>query len=285
MFRLRPYAQLGLDRSGIPSKTGPIEIINDLISEISDAGKQVSQLWEGEEEDVRDGVTYMEGDKNIIEEPWVNENIVPRCLENITRENVEIVLLGTGSSQPSKYRNVSSIFINLFSKGSLLLDCGEGTLGQLKRRSPARILTLRRDLLKAVPHEPLIIIGPRQLKRFLDAYERLEDLDMQFLDCRHTTQASFESNYNNNQLNNYELPNENKIENTLFSEGSELQSHWGYGTMDRVDSEGGMIPGWKIVYSDLHVLPRVLPYLKLLFKNEMIVDESDDVEDAVTLPA
>ncbi|KAI3777832.1 hypothetical protein L1987_47635 [Smallanthus sonchifolius] len=134
MFRLRPYAQLGLDRSGIPSKTGPIEIINDLISEISDAGKQVSQLWEGEEEDVRDGVTYMEGDKNIIEEPWVNENIVPRCLENITRENVEIVLLGTGSSQPSKYRNVSSIFINLFSKGSLLLDCGEGTLGQLKRR-------------------------------------------------------------------------------------------------------------------------------------------------------
>ncbi|KAI3671581.1 hypothetical protein L1987_87320 [Smallanthus sonchifolius] len=450
-FRLRPYAQLGLDRSGIPSKTGPIEIINDLIleiPEISDAAKQISQLWEGEEEDAGDGVTYVEGDKNITEEPWVNQNIVPRCLENITRENVEIVLLGTGSSQPSKYRNVSSIFINLFSKGSLLLDCGEGTLGQLKRRfgiqgadnavkglkciwishihadhhaGLARILTLRRDLLKGVPHEPLIVIGPRQLKRFLDAYQRLEDLDMQFLDCRHTTQASFESNYNNNQLTNYELPNENKIENTLFSKGSVIQSHWKKGVnsvddnvsypliknlknvisdaglenvisfpvvhcpqafgvvlkgMDRVDSEGGMIPGWKIVYSgdtrpcpelveaskgatvliheatfedalvdeaiaknhstteeaietghaagayriilthfsqrypkipvfdqsymhktciafdmmsinfaDLHVLPRVLPYLKLLFKNEMIVDESDDVEDAVTLPA
>ncbi|KAL8217395.1 hypothetical protein R6Q57_020768 [Mikania cordata] len=452
-FHLRPYAQLGLDKSGIPIKAGPNEIINDLIleiPEISDAAKQVSQLWESEEEDAGDGVTFMEVDKNINEEPWVNQNYVPRCLENITKENVEIVLLGTGSSQPSKYRNVSSIFINLFSKGSLLLDCGEGTLGQLKRRfgiegadnavkglkciwishihadhhtGLARILALRCDLLKGVPHEPLIVIGPRQLKRFLDAYERLEDLDMQFLDCRHTTQdslASFESN-NNNQLNNYELPTENKINNTLFSKGSQMQSLWKRGVdpvdsnisypiiknlknmlsdaglenvisfpvvhcpqafgvvlkgMDTVDSDGGMIPGWKIVYSgdtrpcpelveaskgatvliheatfedalveeaiarnhsttseaiemgnsagayriilthfsqrypkipvfdqtymhktciafdmmsinfaDLHVLPRVLPYLKLLFKNEMIVDESDDVEDAVTLAA
>ncbi|XP_076898360.1 tRNAse Z TRZ4, mitochondrial-like isoform X2 [Bidens hawaiensis] len=445
-FHLRPYAQLGLDKSGIPVKAGPTEIINDLISEIpeiSDAVKQVSELWEGEE-DAGDGVTVIEGDKNINEEPWINQNVVSRCLENITRESVEIVLLGTGSSQPSKYRNVSSVFINLFSKGSLLLDCGEGTLGQLKRRfgiqgadnavkglkciwishihadhhtGLARILTLRRDLLKGLPHEPLIVIGPRQLKRFLDAYERLEDLDMQFLDCRHTTQdslASFESNYNN-QLN------ENKIESSLFSKGSQMQSHWKRGIisvdssvsyptiknlknviseaglenvisfpvvhcpqafgvvlkgMDRVDKNGEIIPGWKIVYSgdtrpcpelveasrgatvliheatfedalveeaiarnhsttaeaiemgnsagayrivlthfsqrypkipvfdesymhktciafdmmsinfaDLHVLPRVLPYLKLLFKNEMIDDESDDVEDAVTIAA
>lgn len=137
-FHLRPYAQLGLlDRSGIPVKTGSNEIINNLISEIpeiSDAVKQVSKLWEGKEEDAGDVLTYKEGDKNIIKEPLSNENIVSRCLENITREDVEIVLLGTGSSQPSKYRNVSSIFVNLFSKGSLLLDCGEGTLGQLKRR-------------------------------------------------------------------------------------------------------------------------------------------------------
>lgn len=93
----------------------------------------------------------------IVEEPWMNEascsphanfelvndgegkqstknSDIPPCLENISREDMEIILLGTGSSQPSKYRNVSSIFLNLFSKGTLLLDCGEGTLGQLKRR-------------------------------------------------------------------------------------------------------------------------------------------------------
>jgi ribonuclease Z len=31
--------------------------------------------------------------------------------------------------------------------------------------------------------------------------------------------------------------------------------------------------------ADLAVLPKVLPYLKLLFRNDMIVDESDDVVD------
>lgn len=34
--------------------------------------------------------------------------------------------------------------------------------------------------------------------------------------------------------------------------------------------------------ADLPVLPKVLPYLKLLFKNEMIVDELDDAADAVS---
>lgn len=32
--------------------------------------------------------------------------------------------------------------------------------------------------------------------------------------------------------------------------------------------------------ADLPVLPKVLPYLKLLFRNEMIIDESDEVVDA-----
>ena len=34
--------------------------------------------------------------------------------------------------------------------------------------------------------------------------------------------------------------------------------------------------------ADLPVLPRVLPYLKLLFRDEMIVDESDDVVDVAS---
>lgn len=35
--------------------------------------------------------------------------------------------------------------------------------------------------------------------------------------------------------------------------------------------------------ADLPVLPRVLPYLKMLFRNEMIVDELDDTRDSVSL--
>lgn len=34
--------------------------------------------------------------------------------------------------------------------------------------------------------------------------------------------------------------------------------------------------------ADLPILPKVLPYFKLLFKDEMPVDESDDVNDAVS---
>lgn len=135
-FHLRPYAQLGLDRSGIPSLSSPSEIIDDLVSEIPevvDAAQEVGQFWNGFGE-AKGEITPMHDDKVMIEEPWLNWNTLPGCLENITREDMEIVLLGTGSSQPSKYRNVTSIYINLFSKGSLLLDCGEGTLGQLKRR-------------------------------------------------------------------------------------------------------------------------------------------------------
>ncbi|KAF3943982.1 hypothetical protein CMV_029511 [Castanea mollissima] len=424
-FTLRPYAHLGLDRSGIPNSVTPTEIIDELVTEIPeivDAAQCVSQFWHGSRE--TEETTSLQDNKVFVEEPWLNENSLPSCLENIRRDDLEIVLLGTGSSQPSKYRNVSSIFINLFAKGSLLLDCGEGTLGQLKRRygvegaddavrhlrciwishihadhhtGLARILALRRDLLQAVPHEPLVVVGPRQLKRYLDAYQRLEDLDMQFLDYGPTGQS---------------------IDCTLFARGSQMQSYWkrpgspvdnrmalpilktlkralseaglealvsfpvvhcpqAFGVAlkaaERINSVGKVIPGWKIVYSgdtrpcpelieasrgatvliheatfedgmvdeaiarnhsttmeaievgdsagayriilthfsqrypkipifgethmhktciafdmmsvniaDLPVLPKVLPYLKLLFKNEMIVDESEDiVDDAV----
>lgn len=165
-FTLRPYAQLGVDRSAIPSLLNHTAIMNELLSEIPEiveVSEHVSQFWAGESK----SVMPKEAENLImVEEPWMNEascgptanlelleskeNIcnlyidgkkeftqnsdIPPCLENITREDMEIVLLGTGSSQPSKYRNVSSILINLFSKGSLLLDCGEGTLAQLKRR-------------------------------------------------------------------------------------------------------------------------------------------------------
>lgn len=115
---------------------GLSEVIDELISEIPDvvvAAHHVSQLWHKSSE-TNGNICSVRNDKYMIEEPWLNENTLPSCLENVGRDDLEIVLLGTGSSQPSKYRNVTSIHINLFSKGGLLLDCGEGTLGQLKRR-------------------------------------------------------------------------------------------------------------------------------------------------------
>lgn len=44
-----------------------------------------------------------------------------------------ITFLGTGSAIPSKYRNVTGIFARLSHDHAMLLDCGEGTVGQLFR--------------------------------------------------------------------------------------------------------------------------------------------------------
>lgn len=51
-------------------------------------------------------------------------------------KEAEVVTLGTGSSSPSKHRNVSATLLKVPGKGYYLLDCGENTLGQLKRTYP-----------------------------------------------------------------------------------------------------------------------------------------------------
>lgn len=102
----------------------------------------------------------------------------------------------------------------------------------------ARILTLRRDLLKGVTHEPLLVVGPAQLKRFLDAYQKLEDLDMQFLNCRYTREASWndvECNSESNKspstpesLSNEGMNNNSTFQSqsNLFAKGNRMQSVW-----------------------------------------------------------
>lgn len=98
----------------------------------------------------------------------------------------------------------------------------------------ARILALRRDLLKGVPHEPVLVVGPNKLKRYLNAYQRLEDLDMLFLNCKHTTKASLDDFENDLQetVNSQDLSNNNaeinasKVDSTLFAKGSRMESYW-----------------------------------------------------------
>lgn len=272
-FTLRPHGNLGIDRSCIPSQLTSTRVIDELLSEIPEITsktEEVKRLWNGPHNN--------NNNKMMVEEPWLNESTVPSCLENIKRDDMEIVLLGTGSSQPSRYRNVSAVYIDLFSRGSLLLDCGEGTLGQLKRRyglqgadeavrnlkciwishihadhhtGLARILARRRELLKGVAHEPVIVVGPRPLKNFLDAYQRLEDLDMEFLDCRNTTSTSWSS------LETITTSPEKKTEGSLFSKGSPMQSIY------------------KRPSSPLNDSASALPYLKKLKKvlGEMGLEE------------
>lgn len=60
----------------------------------------------------------------------LRDGLPPLALE------AEVVTLGTGSSSPSKHRNVSATLLKVPGKGYYLLDCGENTLGQMKRTYP-----------------------------------------------------------------------------------------------------------------------------------------------------
>lgn len=52
---------------------------------------------------------------------------------DIPNRDTEVIALGTGSSLPSKYRNVSATLVRVPGVGSYLFDAGESTLGQLRR--------------------------------------------------------------------------------------------------------------------------------------------------------
>jgi ribonuclease Z len=333
---LRPYAQLGLDSGSIPSLFTYEDIVEELISEIPEVREvpdQVHKFWHDYVGD--NNALPPAGSMLMVEEPWMSseklddgthlheivkkehqkDNLeIPSCVEHSTRDDMEITFLGTGSSQPSKYWNVSSIYINLFARGGILLDCGEGTLGQLKRRfgvnggvdevvkslrciwishihadhhtGLARVLSLRSKLLKGTPHKPLFVIGPRPLERFLKAYSTLEELDMQFLDCRHTLKPTVEAFLNENATEST-VP---QLENTLFAPGSRMENYnqkptnlrdttalgdfkevlqesgleilysvpvvhcpQAFGVVlkatEKESSAGKAIPGWKVVYS------------------------------------
>lgn len=58
---------------------------------------------------------------------------IERAQQDLPSPETEIVPLGTGSAMPSKYRNVSATLIRVPGWGSYILDCGENTLGQLRR--------------------------------------------------------------------------------------------------------------------------------------------------------
>lgn len=67
--------------------------------------------------------------------------------QNLPGSDAEIITLGTGSALPSKYRNVSATLLRVPGCGSYLLDCGENTLGQLKRVFPPdELAEVLRDL-------------------------------------------------------------------------------------------------------------------------------------------
>lgn len=67
--------------------------------------------------------------------------------QNLPSPDAEIVFLGTGSALPSQHRNVSATLLRVPGCGTYLMDCGENTLGQLKRTYTApQLAELFQDL-------------------------------------------------------------------------------------------------------------------------------------------
>ncbi|KAH8595842.1 hypothetical protein B0O99DRAFT_686368 [Bisporella sp. PMI_857] len=66
--------------------------------------------------------------------------------EDLLCKDAEVITLGTGSSLPSSYRNVSATLLRVPGYGSYLFDCGENTLGQLKRVLGKELPAVLRDL-------------------------------------------------------------------------------------------------------------------------------------------
>uniref|UniRef100_A0A8D3ANN2 Zinc phosphodiesterase ELAC protein 2 n=1 Tax=Scophthalmus maximus TaxID=52904 RepID=A0A8D3ANN2_SCOMX len=80
----------------------------------------------------RDAIPSCDADEFVKE-----ASEVPNFLEEVEKRRgekyPEVVFLGTGSALPMKMRNVSGTLVNISPSQSMLLDCGEGTFGQLCR--------------------------------------------------------------------------------------------------------------------------------------------------------
>lgn len=77
-------------------------------------------------------VDQMEGLSEALKDLQTNISIQKERL-SIRNEYPKIVMLGTGSMIPSKVRNTSGILLQVDKNHSMLLDCSEGTFGQIAK--------------------------------------------------------------------------------------------------------------------------------------------------------
>ncbi|XP_072027819.1 zinc phosphodiesterase ELAC protein 2-like [Amphiura filiformis] len=105
LYHLRP--DLGWTREHVPSDN-----VKEYLKEV----EELPQEFHSSLEDL----------KNSLE-------ILPSSHGNINNKYPELVFTGTGSAVPMRDRNVTGILLNVSETQSLLLDCGDGTYGQLYR--------------------------------------------------------------------------------------------------------------------------------------------------------
>lgn len=139
-------------------------------------------------------VDQMEGLSEALKDLQTNISIQKERL-SIRNEYPKIVMLGTGSMIPSKVRNTSGILLQVDKNHSMLLDCSEGTFGQIakiygkykmnniiKTIKAVYISHLHADhhiglvgLLKErekITQDPLYLFAPQYIAAWLQLYHR-----------------------------------------------------------------------------------------------------------------
>lgn len=71
--------------------------------------------------------------RQIVSDPGFLDKIQAAEKDLALYRDVEVIPLGTGSAMPSKHRNVSATLVRVPGYGAYLFDCGENTIGQLRR--------------------------------------------------------------------------------------------------------------------------------------------------------
>ena len=109
-------------------------------SDVSRYDEELStkELLEGSKVSEEDKEEYVKG---IVDAMQVARTYTaPGASQNEDRYP-EVTFLGTGSSVPSKYRNVTGILVETEPESFIILDCGEGTLGQLVRLHGVEVIS------------------------------------------------------------------------------------------------------------------------------------------------
>ncbi|SSD61196.1 related to Ribonuclease Z [Saccharomycodes ludwigii] len=158
-----------------------------------------------------------------------NEILKPHFNTKETEGQVEVVTFGTGSSLPSKYRNVISTLVKIpyslngkYHNRNIILDAGENTLGFIHRHfSSAKVGELFKDLkmiylshLHADHHLGIIsilqewykhnkddknailyLISPWQYNKFVSEWLSLQNADLltriHYISCEHLIDGNF----------------------------------------------------------------------------------------------
>ena len=223
-YHLRPENVTGFDHTSVPLPVQPSVVqdeirndISEITSLLADMKSSYGRFYENSETEVASSALRV----SRVAKPPISktDTSIPSALRSLVRGEAELLFLGTGAAAPSKYRNVSGLYLSTTTDDDgMMMDCGEGTLGQLRRRFGVRgaderikklkliwvshihadhhvglpsLLLARKRLLSGgdAPCPPITVIGPKPLRHALSILDHHFDLRMSFVDCWETVQG------------------------------------------------------------------------------------------------